>query len=193
MRKIKMLALALILSTAAMAQTTWNIDKKHSRISFSVTHMVVSETEGNFKDFDAKVVSASNDFNGADVTFTAKVASINTENDYRDGHLKSADFFDAEKFPEVKFTGKIVKEGDKYLLKGKFTMKETTKDVTFDLKFGGTLDTGKGKKAGFKVTGTVNRQEYGVSWANKMASGEAVVSDEVAITCKIELDEEVAK
>lgn len=187
------MAIALILSTASIAQTTWSIDKKHSRISFGVTHMVVSETEGNFKDFDAKVITASDDFNGADVTFSAKVASINTENDYRDGHLKSADFFNAEKFPDVTFAGKIIKEGDKYLLKGKFTMKETTKEVIFDLKFGGTLDTGKGKKAGFKVTGTINRQDYGVSWANKMANGEAVVSDEVAITCKIELDLEPAK
>lgn len=188
MKKIQLLALALVFSTAAFAQTTWAIDKGHSRISFSVVHMVVSETEGNFKDFDATVISNSDDFNGAEVTFTAKVASINTESDRRDGHLKSADFFDAEKYPEIKFAGKIVKEGDKYFLKGQFTMKETTKDVSFDLKYGGTVNTGRGMKAGFKLTGVINRKDYGVSWANAMATGEAVVGDDVTITCKIELD-----
>lgn len=189
MKKLNTLvSLMLILSVSAFAQTTWTIDKVHSRIGFSVAHMAVSETEGNFKDFTADVISKSDDFNGAEVTFTAKAASIDTDNEKRDGHLKSPDFFDAEKYPDITFKGNLVKEGGKYKLKGKFTMKGVTKDVSFDVAYGGTIDTGRGVKAGFKVTGVINRQDYGVSFGSKLASGDLVVGDEVTINCKIELD-----
>ena len=180
--------IALLISGATFAQSTWSIDKSHSKIGFSVTHMAVSEAEGAFKDFDATVSSKADDFNGAEVTFTAKVASIDTENERRDGHLKSADFFDAEKFPEITFKGTLVKEGNKYKLKGDFTMKGVTKKVEFDVTYGGSINTGRGTKAGFKLVGVINRQDYGVSWSNKLAGGELVVSDDVTITCKIELD-----
>jgi polyisoprenoid-binding protein YceI len=152
--------------------------------------MVVSEVEGKFNDFDASVISKSDDFNGAEVEFSAKVASIDTDNERRDGHLKSPDFFESEKFTDIKFKGALVKEGGKYLLKGKFTMKDVTKDVTFDVTYGGTVNTGRGFKAGFKLNGVVNRQDYGVKWANKLQDGGAVVSDEVTISCKIELDKQ---
>ncbi|MBL7858559.1 MAG: YceI family protein [Cyclobacteriaceae bacterium] len=187
MKKISALCIGLLIAGSLSAQT-WTIDKVHSKIGFSVTHMAVSETEGNFKDFDASVVSTAADFNNADVTFTAKVASINTENERRDGHLKSPDFFDAEKFPEVTFKGKLVKSGAKYKLQGDFTMKGVTKKVEFDVTFGGTVDTGRGVKAGFKLVGTVNRQDYGLTWSNKTPGGELVVGDVVEITAKIELD-----
>jgi len=189
MKKITVIAAALmVLSVSVFAQTTWNIDKVHSKIGFSATHMVVSETEGIFKDYTATVVSKSDDFNGAEVTFSAKVASIDTENERRDGHLKSPDFFDAEKFPEITFKGNIVKEGNKYKLKGDFTMKGVTKKVEFDLVYGGSINTGRGTKAGFKINGSINRQDYGVSWSNKLAGGEMVVGDDVSLVIKIELD-----
>jgi polyisoprenoid-binding protein YceI len=188
MKKVVLLMLAVAAAVGAVAQTTWNVDKSHSKIGFITTHMVVAEVDGAFKDFEASVVTKSADFNGAEVTFTAKVASIDTENERRDGHLKSADFFDAEKFPEITFKGNLVKEGTKYKLKGDFTMKGVTKQVEFDVTYGGTVDTGRGIKAGFKLNGTVNRQDYGVSWNNKLAGGELVVSDEVIISCKIELN-----
>lgn len=190
MKKINVLILLLLATGSVFAQTTWNIDKVHSKIGFSVSHMVVSETEGSFKDYTASVVSKSEDFDGADVTFSAKIASINTENEKRDGHLKSADFFDAEKFPEITFVGKLVKDGGKYKLKGDFTMKGVTKKVEFDVTYGGSINTGRGVKAGFKLNGTINRQDYGVAWANKLASGEAVVGDEVQLTIKVELDKQ---
>lgn len=180
--------LGLLFSGSVLAQSTWNIDKVHSKIGFSVTHMVISEVEGTFKDYTASLVSSAEDFNGAEVSFTAKVASVNTENERRDNHLKSADFFDAEKFPEITFKGNLVKEGTKYKLKGDFTMKDVTKKVEFDVTHGGTINTGRGQKAGFKVNGTINRQDYGVSWANKLTSGELVVSNEVQLIIKIELD-----
>lgn len=190
MKKINVLIVLLLATGSVFAQTTWNIDKVHSKIGFSVSHMVVSETEGSFKDYTASVVSKSEDFDGADVTFSAKIASINTENEKRDGHLKSADFFDAEKFPEITFVGKLVKDGGKYKLKGDFTMKGVTKKVEFDVTYGGSINTGRGVKAGFKLNGTINRQDYGVAWANKLASGEAVVGDEVQLTIKVELDKQ---
>lgn len=190
MKKISVLMLGLLISGSMLAQSTWTIDKVHSKIGFSVSHMVVSETEGSFKDYTGSVVSKTDDFSGAEVSFTAKVASIDTENERRDGHLKSADFFDAEKFPEISFKGNLVKEGTKYKLKGDFTMKGVTKKVEFDVTYGGKIDTGRGEKAGFKVLGVINRQDYGVNWANKLASGEMVVGDDVSLNIKIELDKQ---
>lgn len=188
MKTTAILFIALVAGAAAYAQTSWNLDKSHSSIGFSVSHMVISETIGSFKDFTVNVVSKNADFDGAEVEFTAKVASINTDNEKRDGHLKSGDFFDAEKFPEITFKGNLVKAGGKYQLKGKFTMKGVTKDVTFDVAYGGTLDTGRGVKAGFKLTGKINRQDYGVKWASKLQDGTLVAGDDVDIICKIELN-----
>lgn len=173
---------------SAFAQTTWSIDKAHSKIGFNVTHMAVSEVEGNFKDFDGSLVTKAADFNGAEVNFTAKTASIDTDIERRDNHLKSADFFDAEKYPEISFKGNLVKKGGKYKLKGDLTMHGVTKPVEFDVTYGGTINTGKGEKAGFKISGKLNRQDYGLTWNNKVPTGELVVGDEVEIIGKIELD-----
>jgi polyisoprenoid-binding protein YceI len=185
---ISLFVLFALAGSAAIAQTTWIVDKVHSKIGFSVAHMAVSEVEGNFKDFEGSVASKSEDFNGAEVTFTAKAASVNTENEKRDGHLRSPDFFDAEKYPDITFKGNLVKTGDKYKLKGDFTMHGVTKKVEFDVTYGGSINTGRGVKAGFKVNGKINRQDYGLTWANKVPTGEMVVGDEVEVICKIELD-----
>jgi polyisoprenoid-binding protein YceI len=191
MKKINALFIALLITGSAFAQSIWSIDKSHSKIGFSVVHMAVSDVEGNFKDFDATVASKSDDFNGAEVTFTAKTASIDTDNERRDGHLKSADFFDAEKFPEITFKGNLVKDGAAYKLKGDFTMHGVTKQVAFDAKHGGVINTGRGTKAGFKVNGQINRKDYGLTWDNKVPTGELVVSDIVDINVKVELDKKV--
>jgi polyisoprenoid-binding protein YceI len=182
------MAMLLFVAGSTFAQSTWSVDKAHSKIGFSVPHMAISEVEGNFKDFDATVVSKSEDFNGAEVTFTAKTASIDTDNERRDNHLKSADFFDAETHPELSFKGKLVKQGSKYKLKGDFTMHGVTKPVEFDVTYGGKLKTQKGEKAGFKIIGKINRQDYGLTWSNKTPTGELVVGDEVDIVGKIEVD-----
>ncbi len=188
MKKLNVLVTLLLMAAgSAFAQTKWATDLAHSKVGFSVTHMTISEVEGNFKDFTATVVSKSEDFNGAEVEFAAKVASIDTDNDMRNGHLKSDDFFNAEKFPEITFKGILVKEGGKYQLKGKLTMRDVTKDVALDVTYGGTIDTGKEVKAGFKLTGKVNRLEYGLKWKNALQNGSLVVADEVQINVKIEL------
>jgi polyisoprenoid-binding protein YceI len=188
MKKINVLVVMLVITASAFAQTTWNIDNVHSKVGFSVAHMGVSESEGIFKEFEGNIVSKVADFNGADVTFTAKTASIDTENEKRDGHLKSADFFDAEKYPEITFKGKLVKEKGKYTLKGDFTLHGVTKPAVFDVVYGGTVNTGKGEKAGFKLSGKINRQDYGLTWSNKLATGELMVGDIVEIIAKIEVD-----
>lgn len=189
MKKINtLLAMLLFAAGSAFAQTTWTIDKAHSKIAFNVTHMAVSEVEGNFKEFDASLVTKAADFNGAEVTFTAKTASIDTDIERRDNHLRSPDFFDAEKYPEITFKGNLNKKGDKYVLKGDLTMHGVTKPVEFDVTYGGTINTGRGEKAGFKISGKLNRHDYGLTWNNKVPTGELVVGDEVEIIGKIELD-----
>jgi polyisoprenoid-binding protein YceI len=188
MKTLNVLFVALVVSVSAFGQANWSIDKSHSKIGFSVVHMAVTDVEGNFKDFDATVNSKTEDFNGAEVTFTAKAASIDTDNEKRDGHLKSGDFFEVEKYPEITFKGKLVKDAGQYKLAGDFTMHGVTKPVSFDVKYGGQINTGRGTKAGFRLNGQINRKDFGLTWDNKVPTGELVVSDVVDIIAKIELD-----
>jgi polyisoprenoid-binding protein YceI len=194
MKKLNALFITLLVTGSVFAQTTWNIDKSHSKIGFSVVHMAVTDVEGNFKDFDGSVVSKTDDFNGAEVSFSAKTASIDTDNEKRDGHLQSPDFFDAAKYPETTFKGVLAKvDGKKYQLKGDLTMHGVTKPATFDVIYGGTINSGWGIKAGFKLNGTINRKDFGLTWDKTVPTGELVVSDEVQIIAKIEVDKKVAE
>jgi polyisoprenoid-binding protein YceI len=182
---------ALIVSIAASAQaTSWKLDKVHSVVKFSVTHMVVSETEGSFKLFDGTVDHTKADFSDAKVNFTVDVNSISTDNEGRDKHLKSDDFFSAEKFPQMKFesTSMTPLGGNKYKLAGNLTIKDVTKPVTFDVTYGGTITTSRGTKAGFKATTTINRFDYNLKWDRATEAGSLVVSKEVEVTIKVELD-----
>lgn len=182
--------LTFIFAIAAMQVSAqgWELDKSHTNIRFTVTHMVVSEVDGEFRDFAGTVTGGDDKFVGADVTFTAQAASVDTKNERRDNHLKSDDFFNAETYPEIKFKGKITNEGGKYYLVGDFTMRDVTKPVKFDVKYNGKIDTGRGMKAGFKVTGAINRFDYGLKWDAALEAGGLVVADEVMITCNIELN-----
>jgi polyisoprenoid-binding protein YceI len=186
MRKIIATVAVALVCGSMFAQGTWTLDKAHTKIGFNVTHMVVAEVEGSFREFDGSIVSKSEDFSGSEISFTAKTASIDTDNDRRNEHLRSPDFFDVEKFPEITFKGVLAKEGGKYKLKGDLTMHGVTKKVDFDVTHGGVIETGRGQKAGFKISGKVNRHDYGLNWDNKVPSGELVVADEVEIVCKIE-------
>lgn len=188
MKKLHLLLIGLLVSGSVLAQTTWSIDKPHTKVGFSVMHMAVTEVEGKFNDFDGTVTSKSDDFNGADITFTAKTGSVDTDNEKRDGHLKSDDFFNAEKFPELKFTGKLVKEGNGYKLKGDLTIRDVTKQVSFDANYNGTIDTGRGVKAGFKVSGKINRQDYGLKFNAALGTGDLVVANDVELIVKVELN-----
>lgn len=186
-----LLVIVLGLSLAARAQTQWALDNAHTDIRFTVTHMVISEVDGEFNEFNGTVVSHSDDFDGAEVEFTAEVASIDTDNDRRDGHLRSDDFFNAAAYPELTFNGKIEKVGDDYFLAGNLTIRDVTKSVRFDVQYNGTIELQNGRKAGFKINGSVNRFEYGLEWDRTIETGGLVVGEEVRITCNVELDEKV--
>ncbi len=193
MKKLTLLLAALTTLVTGYAQTNWALDKTHTKIGFNVTHMVVAEVEGYFKDYDAKITSTADDFNGAAVEFTAKTASVFTDNERRDGHLKSDDFFNAEKFPELKFAGTLTKDGSKYVLKGNLTIRDVTKPVTFDVTYGGKVKTPNpqnpnGEKAGFKIKGTIKRMEYGLKFNRALEGGGLVVSDDVELNIKVELN-----
>jgi len=189
MKKYLALIIAALISTAAISQTKWTLDKPHTNIGFTTTHMKIAEVYGEFKEFDGEVVSTSEDFAGSKVVFTVVVESISTDNDRRDQHLQSDDFFNAKKFPEIKFDGEIEKEGSKYFLVGDFTIRDITEQVRFDLKYNGSIKTGNRKKAGFKVTGTIDRFDYDLTWDRAIESGELIVSREIVISCNVELNE----
>ena len=189
MKKLTLFALLMGIAGWTYGQTNWNIDGSHTNIRFTTTHMIVSEVDGNFNDFTGTVVTQGDDFDGAEIEFTIEVASIDTGNERRDNHLKSDDFFNAEKFPQIKFKGKLVKEGSDFFLVGNFTMRDVTKEVKFKTRYNGTIDSGRAKKAGFKITGTVNRFDYGLKWDRTIEAGGLVVGEEVEITCNVELNE----
>lgn len=185
MKKV-VLAAALLFSTAGAFAQTWTLDKAHSNLGFTVTHMMLSEVDGKFHDFDVKMVSSKPDFTDAEIDLTANVGSINTNQEKRDGHLKSADFFDAEKYPTLTFKSKSISKvsGNKYKLMGDLTMHGVTKPVTLDAVLTGPVTNPQSKKtlAGFKVTGEVKRGDFTVGKAPA-----AVVSDEIAIRASGEL------
>jgi polyisoprenoid-binding protein YceI len=185
------LMVAAFCGTSAFAQTgKWSLDRTHSQISFSVSHMVVAEAEGKFDAFDVVVMADKDDMTDAKVDVTIQTASINTDNKDRDNHLRSADFFEAEKYPTITLKSKELKKvGDnKYKLIGDFTMHGVTKQVEFDAKFGGVIKDSKGRlHAGFKVVGEINRQDFGVKWSKKLDTGGLTVGDIVEFKGNVEL------
>ncbi|MBI1933711.1 MAG: YceI family protein [Ignavibacteriales bacterium] len=192
MKTIKIAAVLLLIAGVNFAQTTWSIDKSHSKIGFSVTHMIITETEGQFDNFDISVESKSdNNFEDAKINFSADVNSINTDNEKRDQHLKSDDFFNAEKFPKMTFIGKSFKKVSEknYKLVGDLTIRDVTKSVTLDVKYNGTVkDPWGNTKAGFKISGVINRFDYGLKWNAALETGGLVVSEDVTININLELN-----
>ena len=176
-------------TTGLVAQTKWTVDKVHSNVKFTVSHMVVSEVEGSFKMFDGSLVASKADLSDAVVNFTVDVASINTDNGMRDDHLKGDDFFNVEKFPKMTFVSKSMKPlgGNKYQLTGDLTIRDVTKPVTFDVTYGGQINTGKGVKAGFKAKTTIDRLAFGQKFNPAIEAG-PVVGKDVEITILAELD-----
>jgi polyisoprenoid-binding protein YceI len=187
------IAIAVVAGLPAAAQTKWTVDKSHSNVKFAVTHMVVSEMEGTFKVFDGTMEHNKADFSDAKVNFAIDVASVNTDNERRDGHLKGDDFFNAEKFPKMTFTSTSVKPlgNNKYEMAGNLTIRDITKPVVFQVTHGGVLTTSRGAKAGFKATTTINRFDYNLKWDRATETGGLVVAKDVAITVNVEMDKVV--
>ncbi len=165
-----------------MAQ--WKIDPVHSEINFRVKHLVVSTVTGTFGKFDATIEATKDDFSDAKFTFEADVNSISTKNDQRDGHLKSADFFDAANNPKMTFVSKSVKKTSDFELQvvGDLTMRGVSKEITLGVIYNGTVaGMGGAKVAGFEVKGKVNRFDFGLQWNALTEAGGVMVSNEVRI------------
>jgi polyisoprenoid-binding protein YceI len=183
------IALALTLAaSAAFSQDVYNVDKTHSEVTFRVRHFV-SKVSGRFDDFAGTISVVPGKPGASSVEFAIKTASINTANTGRDNHLRSADFFDAEKHPEITFKStKIVPvDADTFNVTGVFTMHGTAKELTIPVDFGGTVTDARGtEKAGFSLATKLNRKDYGIVWNQTLDSGSMVLGDEVEITVNIE-------
>lgn len=178
MKKIITLFAVTLLNTAVFAQT-WKSDKAHSHLTFTVTHLMLSDVDGTFKDFTATITASKPDFSDAKFDFTANTASVNTENDQRDEDLKSANFFEAAKYPTVTFTSTSIKPAaaSHYTVTGNLTIHGVTKPVTFDLWYRGTITNPmtKSPDAGFQATGVIKRSDFNFG----AKYGPAILSDEV--------------
>jgi polyisoprenoid-binding protein YceI len=169
--------------------TKWVFDKAHTNVLFSVTHLVVSDVEGKFKSFDGYVESDKPDFSDAKIFFTVDIASVSTDNDMRDNHLKSDDFFNAAKFPQMKFESTSFEPlgGNKYKLNGNLTIRDVTKPVSFDVTYGGMVNAMGGTHAGFKAKTTINRFDYNLKWSAATEAGGLVVGKDVDITINVDI------
>lgn len=178
-------------ATADNFATKWTLDKGHSNVKFTVTHMVVSEVDGSFKNFDGTVEHTKPDYSDAVVTFTVDVNSVDTDNENRDKHLKSDDFFNAEQFPQMKFQSTSFKPlgGNKYQLDGNLTIRDITKPVSFDVTYGGAINTQRGAKVGFRAKTTINRFDYNLKWDRATEAGGLVVAKDVVITINAQFNE----
>ena len=173
--------------------TTWTIDTTHSEVGFKIKHLVISTVSGKFTSFEGKLEGEPGDLENAKISFTADIDSIHTGNEQRDGHLKSADFFDAAKYAKLTFVSTNVehKDGNDYKVTGDLTIKNVTKSVTLNVEFGGTQNNFYGQTvAGFEITGKINRQDFGLTWSAVTEAGGIVVSDEVKLVINTELVKE---
>lgn len=192
---LAVLTIAALQATVAFADpVTYSIDKSHTEVGFEIRH-IFSKVQGRFKSFTAKIVFDEKTPANISVEASADANSIWTDNERRDGHLKSADFFDVEKYPVITFKStKVVAAGkNKYKITGDFTMHGVTKQVTFDAEFLGAGAVGVGgqswgTKAGFTATTVINRKDFGVSWNKALDNGGAMLSDEVTINLNVEAD-----
>jgi polyisoprenoid-binding protein YceI len=192
MKRFKLLLLmTLLISMSALAQkTAWKLDRSHSSVEFSIRHFVISEVTGRFKDFDISVNASKPDFTDAEIEATIKVTSINSDNEKRDGHLRTDDFFNAEKFPEIKFkSASFEKVGEnKYKITGDLTIRDVTKKVTFDAIYNGSIKSPWGALVtSWKATIAVNRFDYGLKWNKTIEAGGLIAGDTVIITLNLEL------
>lgn len=169
---------------------TWKIDPAHSEIQFKVKHLMITTVTGYFRKFDLVVETESDDFTTAKrIEFTADINSVDTNNEQRDTHLKSADFFNADAHGQLKFTGnKYEGSGDDAKLHGELTIRGITKPATVTVEFGGIVVDPYGQtKAGFAVTGKISRKEFGLTWNAVTEAGQVVVSDEIRLHAEIQV------
>lgn len=170
--------------------THWSFDKAHSRVGFRVKHLMITNVDGKFREYDGEVTTKGDDFSDATVKFTLKASSIDTEMADRDTHLKSADFFDATNYPEIKFESTGVKKmsDEKYEMAGNLKIRDVSKKVVFQVEDGGVMKDPWGNiKAGFTLSGKINRKDWGLNWNAALEAGGVLVGEEVKISSDIEL------
>ncbi|HRG58454.1 MAG TPA: YceI family protein [Bacteroidia bacterium] len=172
-----------------MQTTNWSIDPTHSEILFKVKHLMITNVKGEFRKFNATLSSDGNNFSQAKVNVTIDTASVFTNEDNRDNHLKSADFFDVENHKEINFVGTSFDKVDdeNYTLKGNLIIKGVSKEISLNVEFGGiNKDPWGNEKAGFSVSGKINRKDFGLNWNAALETGGVLVSDEVKINAEIQ-------
>jgi polyisoprenoid-binding protein YceI len=179
MKKLNMMVALMLVAGGAFSQT-WSVDKAHAKLGFGITHMMLAEVDGAFENYEAVITASKDDFSDAVFEISADITSINTDNENRDGDLKSDRYFDAAKFPKLTFKSTSFKkiEGNKYKLTGDFTLKGVTKSIELDVTMNGPVTNPKNnkQKLGLKVLGTIKRTDFGIG-----GPGGAMLSEEVAI------------
>ena len=174
-----------------MSTTKWISDPTHSEIGFKIKHLMITNVSGNFGKFNVEAEAANDDFQNAKIDFTAEINSVDTGNEQRDGHLLAPDFFDAQKFPQMKFRASNSEKLDangNYSLNGDLTIRDVTKPVQLNLEFGGIANDPYGNtKAGFKLSGMIDRTQFGLVWGGKLAAGGLMVGNDVNLNINIEL------
>jgi polyisoprenoid-binding protein YceI len=183
--------LIMSFSLSAFVQAAeWKFDKAHTNVGFSITHLVISDVTGRFKEFDGTFSSSAGDFSDSQVSITIKTASIDTDNEKRDNHLRSADFFDAEKNPEITFKSSLFEKtaDNKFKVSGKLTMNGVTKDVELDATLTGVItDPWGGSRAGFKAKTTLDRYDYNLTYNKALETGGFLIGQTVDIIINVEL------
>ena len=172
-------------------KTKWAIDPAHSEISFKVKHLMITNVKGVFKDFSGSVLTNGNGFITSDIDFTLHPSSVDTGAPDRDNHLRSADFFDVENYDRLSFSGRKAEKGSEeghYQLYGDLTIRNVTRPVKLNVEFAGVMkDPWGNEKAGYTISGKINRKEWGLNWNASLEAGGVLVSEDVAINCDIQL------
>lgn len=178
-----------------MSKTKWKLDLSHSELGFKIKHLMITNVSGTFKNFDVHVETDGEDFSTAVIRATVDVPSINTSNDQRDQHLRTSDFFEAEQHPKIGFESTSVEKQDEntFLVFGDLTMKGVTRPVALTVEFGGvTKDPWGGERAGFTITGKVNRSDWGINFNGALETGGLMLGEEVKLQSEVELVKQVA-
>ena len=178
-------------TTEGLTRTKWVFDPVHTEISFKVKHLMITNVKGVFKEYDASIYTTGEDFMTAEIDFWMNPVSIDTSDEKRDAHLKSADFFDVENHKQITFTANTIENIDKdgsYELYGDLTIKGIKKRIRLDVEFGGVIkDPWGNMKAGFTINGKINRMDWGLNWNAALEAGGVLVGDDVRISCEVEL------
>lgn len=172
-----------------MATTKWSIDPTHSEVGFKVKHMMFTNVSGKFKTYDAEITTEDDDFTKSEISFSADINSIDTNNTDRDNHLKSADFFDAENHPKLTFkSSSLTKSGDEYQLTGELSLHGITKTVKLDAEVSGLLkDPWGNTKVAMNISGKINRKDWGLNWNSALETGGVLVGEDVKLNIELQL------